>query len=315
MALSYVSDTDPGYRRRRCGRGFTYLDTDGRRLAKAETRARLKALAVPPAYTEVWYCPDPKGHLQASGRDARGRKQYIYHPDWVARRAELKFAQLPAFGAALPRLRRWVASRLRGDPSDRDTAVAAVLALLDRASIRVGDPAYAAENESFGATTLQPRHVTISEGRIMLHFAGKGGRKIRTQLTGTRLAKVLESCQDLPGAELVTFAESGAPVRSEHLREVMSDLAGEDLTPKTFRTWNGTHAAYCAAHDGAAQISDLANAAAERLHNTPAVARTSYVHPKVIALAGADAALPEPDPAPGDGWRVGEPELLRLLNG
>jgi DNA topoisomerase-1 len=177
----------------------------------------------------------------------------------------------------------------------------------------VGDPAYTTENGSFGATTLRPHHLTIDDGQVTLSFPGKGGEDVETRLTGRRLARVLDACQDLPGAEVVTFADSGAPVRSEHLTEVLDTVAGADLTPKTFRTWNGTLAAFRAVANGAIRIADLAQAASETLHNTPAVAQESYIHPGVLDLVRGGGKAPQLDQSPGDGWRVGEPELLAFL--
>lgn len=310
MALRYYPDSNPGISRQRRGRGFSYLAADGSRIDQAEVIDRLKALAVPPAYGDVWLSPYANGHLQASGRDDARRKQYIYHPDWAAQRAEVKFDQLVPFGEALPAIRRWIATRLGREPGAFETAAAAVLALLDRASLRVGAPDYAAQNGTHGATTLLPRHAEIDDTGLTLRFPAKGGTEVETHLKGARLAAVLDDCQDLPGAHLITFGD-GALVRSEHLREILSDLAGTEITPKTFRTWNGTHAAFLAASE-ATTIAALADAAADRLHNTPTIARTSYIHPKVIALAENDQRAPiETDTA--DGYRRGEPALLDLL--
>ncbi|MEL6644866.1 MAG: DNA topoisomerase IB [Pseudomonadota bacterium] len=312
MALRYYPDTNPGFTRQRRGRGFSYLAADGTRIDRPAVIDRLKALAVPPAYGDVWLSPYTNGHLQASGRDDAQRKQYIYHPDWAAQRAEVKFEQLVPFGEALPAIRRWITTRLGGEPGAFETAAAAVLALLDRASLRVGAPDYTAQNGSHGATTLLPEHAQIDDTGLTLRFPAKGGTPVETHLNGARLAAVLDDCQDLPGAHLITFGD-GALIRSEHLREILSDLARTDITPKTFRTWNGTHAAFLAATQ-ATTITALADAAAERLHNTPTIARTSYIHPKVIALAENDTRASLEDTAP-DGYRRGEPALLDLLRG
>lgn len=312
MGLIYTPDSAPGHTRRRCGRGFTYLSADGTRIADADEIARIKALAIPPAWDDVWISPHPNGHLQATGRDGRGRKQYRYHPDWAERRAASKFDRLEAFGTALPAIRRWIETRLRGEPGDLDTAVAAVLALLDRASLRVGSADYADENGTHGATTLLPEHALIDGAGLRLRFPAKGGDIVETRLTGGRLARVLDACQDLPGADLITHGE-GARVRSEHLSDVLSGIVGEDVRPKTFRTWNGSHAAFLAATRDTT-IRALSEAAAERLHNTPAIARKSYIHPKVVALSqtGTRATLEPDTPA---GYRRGEAALLDLLRG
>lgn len=310
MGLRYYPDTNPGYARKRRGRGFSYVAPDGTRVTDTGEVDRLRAMAVPPAYEDVWMSPHANGHLQASGRDDAGRKQYLYHPDWAAERAAHKFDRLAPFGRALPTIRRWIAARLQGEAGTFDTAVAAVLALLDRASLRVGTPDYAAQNGTHGATTLLPRHVRLDDGGLVLRFPGKGGSIVETTLQGTRLAAVLDDCRDLPGADLITYAD-GAIVRSEHLREVLGDLVGEDATPKTFRTWNGTHAAFCAAARKPT-IGAMAEAAAARLHNTPAIARDSYIHPKVIALAKAEQKARIEAETP-DGYRRGEPALLDLI--
>lgn len=312
MTLIYYPDSAPGRSRRRCGRGFTFHRADGSRISDRGEIARLKALAVPPAWDDVWMSPHAHGHLQATGRDGRGRKQYRYHPDWTARRAASKFDRLEAFGTALPAIRRWIDTRLGGPPGDLDTAVAAVLALLDRASLRVGSPGYAEENGTHGATTLLPEHARITDTGLRLKFPAKGGDIVETALTGRRLARVLEACQDLPGADLITHTD-GARVRSEHLAEALSDIVGEDVRPKTFRTWNGSHAAYLAATE-ATTIKAMSEAAALRLHNTPAIARKSYIHPKVVALAetGARAVIEADAPV---GYRRGEAALLDLLRG
>lgn len=312
MALRYYPDSNPGFTRRRRGRGFSYLAADGTRVEQRPVIERLKALAVPPAYSDVWLSPYANGHLQASGRDDATRKQYIYHPDWAAQRATVKFDQLVPFGAALPSIRRWITTRLAGEPGTFETAAAAVLALLDRASLRVGAPDYAAQNGTHGATTLLPGHARIDDAGLTLRFPAKGGTQVETQLQGARLAAVLDDCQDLPGAHLITFGD-GAIVRSEHLRDILSDLVGEDMTPKTFRTWNGTHAAFLATTDNPT-IKAQAEAAAERLHNTPAIARNSYIHPAVIALAEADTCV-EIECSTPDGYRRGEPALLDVLRG
>lgn len=312
MGLRYYPDSNPGFTRRRRGRGFSYLAADGTRIGTRAVIERLKALAVPPAYADVWFSPHANGHLQASGRDDARRKQYIYHPDWAARRAEVKFDQLAPFGAALPAIRRWIATRLGGEPGAFETAAAAVLALLDRASLRVGAPDYATQNGTHGATTLLPKHATIDDSGLTLRFPAKGGTQVETHLKGARLAALLDDCQDLPGAHLITFG-GGALIRSEHLRDILSDLAGAEMTPKTFRTWNGTHAAFLAATESST-IMAQAEAAAARLHNTPTIARSSYIHPKVIALTEEDrrAVLETTTP---DGYRRGEPALLALLRG
>ncbi|WP_284164738.1 DNA topoisomerase IB [Frigidibacter sp. SD6-1] len=322
--LRYYPDSRPGIARRRCGKGFVYVAADGTRIAEPAERARLAAIAVPPAYENVWITPHANGHLQATGRDARGRKQYIYHDGWAEHRALAKYDQLADFGRCLPRLRSYVARSLRAGTGSVDLAVGAVLALIDRASIRVGNSTYMRENRSFGATTLLGRHVRFGEDRVRVSFRGKGGKLIRRTLAGRALQAAMSRIHDLPGAVFATWiGEDGEPhaVTSERVNAVIAEICGEAHTAKTFRTWNGTHAAFCLAmQPGPVSIRDMATCAAERLGNTPAVARSSYIHPAVIALAGTDldvrqarmAALATPANA---GLRAGEAELIGFLDG
>ncbi len=293
MSLVYYPDSNPGIARRRCGRGFSYIAPDGTRIDDPEERSRLAALAVPPAYEKVWMAPMAQAHLLATGRDARGRKQYRYHPQWSAVRQQRKFDVLPQIADALPALRRWISDRLKGDPGTKDTALAAALALIDRAAMRPGDAAYTAANGSHGALTLEDRHLTREGDAIMLDYVAKGGRRVAKRLRGPQLARTLAASADLPGSRLFEYRTSSGelvPLRSEHLIEVMAAIGGEELTPKALRTWAGTHAAFGAIRQaqGQVQIRDMAAAAAERLHNTPTIARASYIHPKVIGLADAD---------------------------
>ncbi len=324
MGLIYYPDSQPGIRRYKRGRGFTYVAPDGTRIDRGQERARIKALAVPPAYEDVWICPQPNGHLQATGRDARRRKQYRYHPDWSAERAERKYEQLANFGLALPRLRRWITSRLAGDIGDAETAIAAVLALIDRASLRVGHPDYTAENGTYGATTLRNRHVNFDGSTILLDYKAKGGKEVRKRVQGAQLQRVLQRSGDLPGRELISWQDDqGAPraVRSEQIQQVLSDLCGDGITAKTLRTWNGTHAAFqVACQTDKITIGALAEAAAIRLHNTPTIARNSYIHPDVITLAEMDdrdrierIGKLNPDINPRH-YRQGEAELLAFLS-
>ena len=322
--LVYFPDTRPGIRRRRCGRGFSYTAPDGTRIDDRAERARIAALAVPPAYEEVWICPRANGHLQATGRDARARKQYRYHPDWTAFRAERKFAHLAEFGAALPALRRRILADLRShDPGERSFALAAVLALLDRAGLRVGNAGYAKENRTFGATTLRGAHMQLDGGALHLRFPGKGGKPVDQVLRDHTLNRALTRLDDLPGQDLLGWLdETGAPhgIRSEEVNAFLADRTGNDrLTAKTFRTWTGTVAALDAAlRPGPASIKAMAEAAAERLHNTPAIARKSYIHPEVIALADLDEAARQDRTADArdiPGLRRTEVRLLHLLGG
>jgi DNA topoisomerase-1 len=317
--LTYYPDDRPGISRHRCGRGFSYRAPDGTRIDDPKERARIEALAVPPAYEDVWICPLDLGHLQATGRDARARKQYRYHPDWRAWRDAQKFDQLATFGAALPALRRRIRRDLREhEAGEHAFAVAAILALLDRVSLRVGHPDYTRENKTFGATTLRGRHLALDGDRLRLSFPGKGGRRVRQALTDRTLNRILTRLGDLPGPQLVTWVdETGAPrsVTSEEVNAALSEATGtEGLTAKTFRTWNGTTAALEAALTmERPTIKAMSEAASKRLHNTPTIARKSYIHPDVIALSEEPRDLgAAPDVR---GLRKSESRLLHLLGG
>ncbi|UWR90644.1 DNA topoisomerase IB [Phaeobacter inhibens] len=323
MKLVYYTDDQPGITRRRRGRGFSYYMPDGSHIGNATERARLNGLGVPPAYTDVWLCPLINGHLQATGRDARNRKQYRYHPEWQARRAEQKFAHLVAFGESLPALRRWIGDRLTGTVGDEETAIAAVLALLDRGSLRIGNPRYTEKNGSYGATTLRPRHVVFSGQAIQLTYTAKGGQTVEKSLRGPALQRILERSQDLAGPELISWVDENddvRAVRSEQVQEVLAKLCGDEVSAKTLRTWNGSHAAFAVALDAPTlTITAMAEAAAERLHNTPTIARNSYIHPQIIGLADLPdrqrvaqlSALPQRQV---NGLRLGEGRLIDFLN-
>lgn len=298
--LVFYPDSRPGIRRQRCGRGFTYVAPDGTRVPAGPERDRLVALAVPPAYECVWLCPLPNGHLQATGRDVRGRKQYRYHEAWSAARAETKFASLADFGRCLPSLRRRVARDLDTDAGDRSFALAAAVRLIDRLCLRVGNRRYAQLNGSYGVLTLRPRHVRLKDGQISISYTSKGGRKVRRRLSDRALARVLEKARDLPGAELLSWVdEEGTPHRidsAELNRYIAEAGGGEGFTAKTFRTWAGTLAAFRLVDGGAEPtLTEMAEAAAVVLGNTPRIARASYIHPAVAALAESGGrTLPSP---------------------
>lgn len=316
-SLVYYPDSRPGISRRRCGRGFTYTAPDGTRIDDAAERARLKALAVPPAYERVWICPRANGHLQATGVDTRSRKQYRYHPDWTAFRAQSKYADLPAFGAALPAIRRRVAHDLNTEAGEESFALAAVIAMIDRLALRVGNSDYAAENGTYGATTLRSRHLRLKDGDLHLGYTSKGGKKVRRKIANSKLQKTLQALDDLPGAELVTWVDDEGAVRtvsSGRVNAWLADITGtEGITAKTFRTWSGSVAALeeasCAE---TVTIKAMSEAAAARLGNTATIARNSYIHPAVIDLAEAPEALPTA-PAERAGLRLAERRLLELI--
>lgn len=290
------------------------------------TRRRIERLAIPPAWTDVWISPEPDGHLLATGRDARGRKQYRYHPEFRRRRDDHKFERLAAFGAALPRLRRRVAIDLRRRGLPREKVVAAVVALLDETSLRVGSEAYARVNRSYGLTTLGSRHAIVSAGAVRLRFRGKSGRQHDVRLRDRRLARVVRQCQELPGQRLFQYEdEAGAwqAILSDDVNAYIRAAIGDRFSAKDFRTWHGTLAAYLAlagceppagrSHRARALLDALDEAAA-RLGNTRTVARQAYVHPAVERAIDADR-IPAGRLVARSPWRrPGEAALLRLLS-
>jgi DNA topoisomerase-1 len=294
--LVYVSDDMPGIRRRRRGEGFAYVDATGRALPARE-RLRCVGLGIPPAWENVWICADPAGHLQATGFDAAGRKQYRYHPAWSAWRAEAKYAGLAAFGRALARFRARVEKDLGGEAGDRTVSLAAIAVLLDRLHLRVGSAAHTARNRTFGATTLETRHLRLGEGEMHLRFRAKGGRMIEHTLRDQRLHRIFGAIHDLPGRNLFKWVDDAGEVHAIGSHDVnlyLAERAGLDaVTAKTFRTWAGTMAAFAVARaaPGRLAIRTMAEAAAERLHNTPAISRSAYIHPAVLGLAELDPDL------------------------
>ncbi|WP_128253450.1 DNA topoisomerase IB [Falsirhodobacter deserti] len=321
--LVYVEDSMPGIRRRKVGKGFCFIGPDGTKLSGDE-RSRCLKLAVPPAYRDVWICPLPNGHLQATGIDARGRKQYRYHLNWAEWRAEQKYGNLPAFGAALGRLRRRLDRDLKGEAGDLSFSLAAMVMLIDRAYIRAGTPAYMLENRTFGATTLLTRHLSLSEGTVRLKFQAKGGKRVNRVLRDKRLHRIMHQIGDLPGRHLFTWIDDEGkvhPVSSHHLNDYIADASGVvGASAKTFRTWGGSLAAFTTARaeGGKLTVKMMAEAASEALTNTPTIARKSYIHPKVLGLADMPVAerleLMEALPDTGDSaLRSDERRLLALL--
>lgn len=316
--LIYYPDNRPGITRKRHGQGFTYRAADGTTIARGPERRRLEAMAIPPAYERVWMTPKDNGHLLATGYDVRERKQYRYHPDWSEARSQTKYDDLAAFGRMLPTIRRRVARDLNEEPGDREFALAATLALIDKLALRVGNPTYAEENGSYGAVTLTRRHLRLKDGEMRISFTAKGGKRAKRRVTDKRLMKALAQARDLPGAELITWVDDdGVPhgVTSQGLNAYLADAAGQEgVTAKVFRTWTGTLAAFRTVLDGEGRtIKALCEAAADRLQNTPAIARKSYIHPAVIDLAGVEQPkLPKPDRLPG--LAAGEGALLAFLD-
>lgn len=292
--LRYVAGDEPGILRRRCGRGFAYRRADGRAVSAA-TKARVAALAIPPAWTEVWICVDEDGHLQATGRDDRGRKQYRYHDAWRTARDADKFEQLASFGVALAAIRRQVALDLgrRGLPKERVVALA--VRLLDETLVRVGNPQYA-RDESFGLTTLEGRHVEVAGGEATFEFTGKSGVELEVSVTDPALVRAVRACDDLGGAQLFTYQGDDGPedLRSDDVNDYLHEVGGPQVTARDFRTWGGTVAvvgelgpldpsSLGSERERASRYLEAIDVAAERLGNTRAVCRGSYVHPALEA--------------------------------
>jgi len=289
--LHYVADSVPGITRRRSGKGFAYRDAQGRTIRDAATLARIKALAVPPAWTAVWISADPRGHLQATGRDDRGRKQYRYHPRWREMRDETKYEHMVVFGRALPRIRRRVEQDLRRRGLPREKVLAAVVCLMERTLARVGNPEYARDNNSFGLTTLQNRHVRIAGGRVELDFRAKHGIRHRSIVADRKLARILRNCRDLPGSELFQYIDDAGERRSidsGNVNDYLREISGAEITAKDFRTWAATNLALLALAERTAEkptkkaVVEMVRQVAEQLGNTPAVCRKCYIHPAVI---------------------------------
>ena len=323
--LRYVDDSSPGITRRRHGSGFSYTGPDGKRVTDAATLARIASLAIPPAYESVWICPDARGHLQATGRDARGRKQYVYHPQWATLRDTDKYARLAAFGAALPRLRARVARDLRRNGMPREKVVGAVVLLLDATLVRVGSPRYARQNRTYGLTTLRRRHVTVRGSRLRFQFTGKSGITHDVSVNDPRLARIVRNCADLPGQCLFKYRDGDGEIReigSADVNAYLQEVTGGDFTAKDFRTWAGSVHALAilrklpeAGSETARRkaVTDAVREVANQLRNTVAVCRKCYVHPDVIDayLAGV---LQAGGRAPAmTRLRADEARLLQLL--
>jgi DNA topoisomerase-1 len=309
--IVYVSDQEPGLRRRRAGKGFCYLAPDGTPVRDKEALTRIRKLAIPPAWTDVWISPDPRGHIQATGRDARGRKQYRYHDAWSTSRAENKYGRMPAFGRALPTIRERVEADLGRRGLSREKVLATVVRLLELTLIRVGNQEYAKQNKSYGLTTLHKRHVDVDGAALMFHFKGKSGVVRKTTVKDRRLARILRGFEELPGQHLFKYRdESGelVPVESADVNAYIREIAGEDFSAKDFRTWAGTVSAARALRalpppetktQTKKAVTVCVKAVSGLLGNTPTVCRTSYVHPKVFE-AYAEGLLAEAFPDPED---------------
>jgi DNA topoisomerase I len=292
--LRYVTDVGPGIRRRRAGKGWTYIGTDGKRISDPDRIAWINRLAIPPAWTDVWICPIKRGHIQATGRDAKGRKVYRYHPRWRIVRDEAKYGRLVEFARALPRIRRRTQRDLRRRGMPREKVLALVVRLLEETLIRVGNDEYARENRSFGLSTLRNRHVDVRGESITFSFRGKSGKEHEIGLRDRRLARLVRQCQEIPGQELFQYYDengSRVDVTSGDVNDYLREISGGEFTAKDFRTWAGTVAAAMALQefleidDDAGRKKAVVAAieeVAEQLGNTPTVCRACYVHPEVI---------------------------------
>ena len=298
--LNYVSDHDPGIRRKARHGGFDYLYPSGDKVQEAAVLERIRKLAIPPAYTDVWISPDPLGHIQATGRDKRGRKQYRYHPGWRARRDASKYDRMAAFGRALPRLRARVEADLSRRGMPREKVLAAVVRLLELTLIRVGNDEYVKKNKSFGLTTLRKRHVDVHGAAVLFEFRGKSGKQHRTGVQDRRLARLIHACEELPGQRLFQYVDEDGHARavgSHDVNAYLHQAIGERFTAKDFRTWAGSllAAQLLAACDAAPSethhkhvVAGCVKHVARKLGNTPAVCRSSYIHPEVIAAYADD---------------------------
>lgn len=297
--LFYASDERPGITRHRKGDGFVYRDAAGRLIRKEAELARIRKLAIPPAYESVWICPSPNGHLQATGRDARGRKQYRYHARWREERDTGKFDRLVAFSAALPRLRRKVKAHLESSDHSRELVLATIVHLLDTTLVRVGNDQYARQNQSFGLTTLRNRHVRKDAGGFRLSFKGKSGVQHEVPIKDARVCRVVKRCLHLPGQDLFQYRDPEGTVRavsSGDVNDYLHELCGERFTAKDFRTWHGSVLAletmrkFCGGAEPGFTLKQLLAQVAGALGNTPAVCRKAYIHPGVLALGVSLAA-------------------------
>jgi DNA topoisomerase-1 len=324
--LRYVSDEQPGYTRKKKGDDFDYFDQEGKPIRDEQRRLRIKRLVVPPAWTDVWICPSPNGHIQATGRDARRRKQYLYHERWREIRDQTKYDRMLTFAENLPKIRRRVRSHLKLRGLPREKVLATIVRLLERTFIRVGNPEYARANKSFGLTTMQDRHVDVKGSKLRFRFRGKSGRVHDVDLNDRRIAKTIAKLQDLPGQELFQYVDDDGEVRditSQDVNAYLREITGDDFTAKDFRTWAGTVLAGIALNavggfttkkQAKTNVRDAISAVAEVLGNTVAICRKCYVHPAIVeaylkgkSIVGLNGAKPDVD------LRTGERAVLKFL--
>lgn len=298
VGLRYVNCADCGITRKRAGKGFVYVGADGKRIKDEKILGRIKALVIPPAWKDVWICRYANGHLQATGRDERGRKQYRYHADWSKGRNENKFSRMEHFGAILPKLRARIEADLKGRELDRNRVLAAVVQLMERTGMRVGNDEYAAENDSYGATTIRNKHAKVEGNRVKIRFRGKSGVQHELELTDPRLSRIIRHCQDLPGQELFAYEDEEGNVRdvgSADVNAYLQEACGEQVTAKDIRTWVASVRAVEALWErGKVNYDELTKKAKKErecgvikdaatfLNNTVAVCRKYYVHPAVF---------------------------------
>ena len=305
--LHYVDDTQPGITRKKLRGKFCYFDPAGQRITDADEIERLNSLAVPPAYTDVWICADPRGHLQATGRDARGRKQYRYHPRWREVRDADKYWRLRDFGLVLPKLRKQLDVVLAAPGFSRDKVMATVITLLDSTLIRIGNSQYARDNRSYGLTTLRSRHVEINGSAIHFQFRGKSGIEHQITVKDRRLARIVKRCQEIPGQNLFQYLDENGDrhtVSSSDINTYLQSLTGADFTAKDYRTWAGSVLALATLRelrwetepDAKRHVVEMVKRVAKQLGNTPAVCRKCYIHPAVLDafILGTLAELPKP---------------------
>ncbi|HVG70385.1 MAG TPA: hypothetical protein VM819_05715 [Vicinamibacterales bacterium] len=300
--LRYVRDDGPGIRRKMSALGFRYYRPDGRQIRQPAELKRIARLVIPPAWTDVWICPDPRGHLQATGRDARGRKQYRYHSAWRETRDETKYERMPAFAAALPKIRARTAADLARSGLPREKVLATVVQLLEKSLMRVGNEEYAKTNKSFGLTTLRNNHVTINGPVLKFTFRGKSGVRHSVRVTSRRLARIVKGCRDLPGQELFQYLDNegrSCNIGSGDVNDYLREICGEDFTAKDFRTWAGTVLMCVAFQELEAtdtppskRLLQAIDGVAGMLGNTRAVCRKSYIHPAVMDACATGTIAP-----------------------
>jgi DNA topoisomerase-1 len=322
--LRYVDDSRPGFTRRKLKSGFAYFDLEGKRLRDARQIERINALAIPPAYENVWICPDPRGHVQATGRDARGRKQYRYHPRWRETRDATKYERMQAFGAALPKIRARVARDLKLAGMPREKVLATVVRLLDTTLIRIGSAEYARDNRSYGLTTLRKRHLDVHAGRVHFKFRGKSGIEHDVTVSDPRVARIVKRCMDLPGQDLFQYLDDEGDrhtVSSSDINDYLREISGADFTAKDYRTWAGSVFALAALREMAWEtvaearknVVAIIKEVSALLRNTPAICRRCYVHPALLDAYHAGTLLDLATPPRRTGLRVDEAALALFL--